>query len=180
MKLVLFIFLVLMNGSVNAGDYKMVSIGPSVSIHPFARSNEGAHLFENKLTNDGTLVSNIPTAKFDLFTTRGSRYEKKSFFYSRDCVNSEIYGFGMSSGNRTSYLSYYGFAFGGYFMNEKKWKEKNITRSWISLGNNRGIVPIIGLETNWNLFVHKNMHLDIHTYWNPFLINTTLSFGFHF
>lgn len=162
-----------------AKDEWRLTIGESISIHPMASSNRTADQFSNKLSSDGTLVKNSPTIELNKMTIRNHEYNKFTMFYSRDCVDSPVYGYAYSYGHHSPILQY-GFAFGGYFMNEKPWNDRGITKSWFSIGNKQAIVPIIGGEVNVRIIKLGPTEVNWHTYINPFLTNTTLSIGFSF
>jgi hypothetical protein len=156
------------------------SIGQSVSIHPYASQNSTATMFENKLSKDGTFVKNSPTIDFHTMEIKGLKYSKFSLVYSRDCVNSPVVGAAYSAGAYYSSHTYVGWALGGYLMDEKPWNDKGITKSWISIGDNRAIVPLLGLEFNVRIFKFGKIEANWQNYVNPFLINTTVAVGFSF
>lgn len=162
-----------------------LGIGGSLSIHPFASMNETAQSFSNKLTKDGTLVLNKPTITLSKRTSKGYDYSKFTFIYSRDCVDSPVYLFAYSNGTISTRDFYSGFVIGGYFMNDKIWNERAITKSWITIhgkttGPNTAIVPVIGWETDYRLLKMGNIELHWSNYLNPFLINSTISLGISF
>jgi len=163
-----------------AKDELNFNIGESISMHPFASLNETAQNFSNKLSKDGTYVMNKPTININAISFRQGKYAKLSLLYSRDCVDSPVYGFGYSFGNYNTTSFYYGFVFGGYFMNEKLWNERGITKTWISIGNQNAIVPLIGGEIYIKLFKIGRINANWHTYLNPVLINSTVSLGVSF
>lgn len=149
-KLIL-VFLISCFNIAEAKEELHFNIGESISIHPLASMNETAQNFSNKLSKDGTYVRNSPTIDLTSITFKKGKYSKFSLLYSRDCVDSPVFGMGYSFGYYKTRSFYYGFVFGGYVMDEKPWKERGITKTWISIGNQTGIVPLIGGEVNLKL-----------------------------
>jgi hypothetical protein len=171
---------------VMANDEWNFNIGTSVSIHPFARINDTAQLFENKLSKDGMVVTNNPTINLNKLSIDSSFYKKYSFIYSRDCMNSPISGFAYSFGKYYSNNFYIGLGLGAYVIDKKAWNHKNVAAGWVNVpktkvfGYDKSLMPIIGGEVNFTLFRIKKLEINLNTYFNPALINSTISVGFSF
>lgn len=183
MKLLVFFIFITISSNLLAKEYKLLAIGKSLSIHPMA--NETATKFSNALSKDGVFVVNEPTITYSYLNTLGKEYTKWTLVYSRDCVDSPVYGLVYSSGSFWNKYAYGGLVIGGYFMNSKRWKEREITQSWISLSNNTtgkntAFVPMIGGEVNVRIFKIGAIESNWNTYINPVLVNTTISIGFSF
>lgn len=185
-KLNLIFLISILPSNIIANDEWNLNIGSSISIHPFARKNDTAELFENKLTKDGMVVTNNPTITLNKLLIDSNFYKKYSLIYSRDCMNSPITGFAYSFGKYYSNNLYLGLGLGTYIIDKKAWNNKNVAAGWLNIpttktfGSDKSLMPIVGGELNINLFRIKKLEININTYFNPALINTTLAFGFSF
>lgn len=178
------LLMLLFSFQIYAAEKTMLQIGSSVSLHPMASVNSPTVNFSNKLSDDGKFVLNKPTIILSNLKSKYKKYSKYTLFYSRDCVDSPVYGFVYSSGVFEERF-HLGFAIGGYFMNDKEWNKREIPPSWISIHNkytgpHTAIVPMIGGDLNIKVLQIGKVEVNWNTYINPFLINSTISIGFGF
>lgn len=173
MKILITLITITLSFSSFAKTIYTLEAGASVSMHLLA-DKKLSRSFENKLSDDGVFVLNKPMIKYSMLDHSQGEYTKWTLFYARDCVNSPVYGAVFSLGSYSSSRFHAGVAFGGYVMDKREWEKRGIPPP-ASL-----IMPVIGGEVNITLLKIGSSVVNLNTYINPIIINTTLSFGFTF
>lgn len=137
--------------------------------------------FENKVSKDGRLINNPIYGISFREEVSADAYRSNYFFGGVDSIGSPIYGYIRTTGFITSWYTYLGFAYGGYYMNTKPWVKKGIQHTnMLELSPGSGIVPIIGIEISQKIPLGAGIFLKINNLFTPFLSNHNVGLGWEY
>lgn len=150
----------------------------SLYTYHFTNPDNVGDKFENKVSKDGRLINNNLYGLVIRDTVDNEAYSSHYFFGGVDSVGSPIYGYLRSMGFILPTYTYLGFAFGGYWMENKTWEKKQIDHTnGIKISKTNSIVPVVGIEISQKIPLGGGLFLKINNLISPVLSNHSVGLG---
>lgn len=131
--------------------------------------------FSNKLSSDGTLISN-PMVAYRIVQYEGLVYTSSAAFGGENSIGEAMVGLAFSTGVKVDNLRL-GLAVGGYLQDDQKFRDRDIQPFGIALGSQFGLAPIAGVEIQADLPLSNRTYLTLYTLVSPVLATATIGFG---
>jgi hypothetical protein len=159
-----------------AGDKIEIMFG-GITYHPMA-SPDITKYYQNKISPDGSLISNFMTGVQIVSETKNS-YDSFAFFVGQNSVAEPMGGFKLSTGAIMDDF-YIGPFVGAYFQDNATYLKDGVHPFSIFKIYDNSVIPIVGMEVDYKIVLKRHKYIKLNNIISPGLTNSSLSYGMSF